>query len=460
MSWKRVKLGELLTESKIESIKSDPDKRITVRLNLKGVEKRPYERGVEGATKYFIRKGGQFIYGKQNLFKGAFGIIPKELDGFESSSDIPAFDIDKKCLSEWLMFYLRQGNFYLSFESIATGTGSRRIQPARLFEVEIPLPSVKEQQKIINDCNFIEKKYCQISDELILQQSYLQQLRQSILQEAVQGKLSEQNPLDEDAATLLKRIKAEKQKLIKEGKLKKEKELPPIKEDEIPFELPKGWVWCRFGELIENVNNGLYKPEQYYKPEGIISLRMYNIQDGEINFCAAKRVILNDDEKETYKLQHNDILVNRVNSADLVGKAAIIPRFGEIIVYESMNMRVRLFYKNELAEYINLYLRTDDVKRYFTSSLKQAISQASINQTQLKNLLIALPPVVEQQSIVAKVQQVQQQLNRLESQVQQSREYAEQLLQAVLKEAFEKKGTVYEENEMLSMAAEDEEIII
>jgi restriction endonuclease S subunit len=141
MSWKRVRLGDILTESKIESVQCDPDRRITVRLNFKGVEKRPFEKGVEGGTKYYVRKAGQFIYGKQNLFKGAFGLVPEELDDYESSQDIPTFDIHTKCLPEWLIYFLRQGNFYQSLENIATGTGSRRIQPSRLFDVEIPLPS-------------------------------------------------------------------------------------------------------------------------------------------------------------------------------------------------------------------------------------------------------------------------------------------------------------------------------
>ena len=110
MSWKKVKLGDILIESKDESAKSDPDKRITVRLNIKGVEKRAFEPGIEGATKYYVRKARQFIYGKQNLFKGAFGIIPKELDGFESSSDIPAFDVSSECLPQWLFYFLKQGD--------------------------------------------------------------------------------------------------------------------------------------------------------------------------------------------------------------------------------------------------------------------------------------------------------------------------------------------------------------
>lgn len=89
--WEEKRLGQMLTESKIPITDSNPQKRITVRLNLKGVEKREFKgTEAENATYFFVRSSGQFIYGKQNIHKGAFGIIPEELDGYESSQDIPA----------------------------------------------------------------------------------------------------------------------------------------------------------------------------------------------------------------------------------------------------------------------------------------------------------------------------------------------------------------------------------
>ena len=114
--WKKVKLGDLWKESKIESLNPDSNKRIKVKLNVLGVEKRSAKNDEKGATKYFIRKSGQFVYGKQNLHKGAFGIIPKELDNFESSSDIPAFDIIPECNPEWIYYFLKQGSFYKKLE--------------------------------------------------------------------------------------------------------------------------------------------------------------------------------------------------------------------------------------------------------------------------------------------------------------------------------------------------------
>ncbi len=129
MAWKVVRLGDILTESKIESPVPSIEKRIRVLLNAKGVIKRPEKKETKGATKYFIRKAGQFIYGKQNVHKGAFGIIPDELDGFESTSDLPAFDVDDTCLPQWIDYYFKQGGFYLSLISIARGAATKRVQP-------------------------------------------------------------------------------------------------------------------------------------------------------------------------------------------------------------------------------------------------------------------------------------------------------------------------------------------
>jgi len=147
--WMEKEISEVIEESRIPSNQSSPDKRITVRLNLMGIEKREV-RGTEaeGATKFFIRKKGQFIYGKQNLHKGAFGIIPDELDGFESSQDIPAFDFKEGFDSKYFVYYLSQESVHPELEKISTGTGSKRIHPRDFLKILFPFPKLTEQQKI------------------------------------------------------------------------------------------------------------------------------------------------------------------------------------------------------------------------------------------------------------------------------------------------------------------------
>jgi type I restriction enzyme, S subunit len=434
MIWNTVKLGDLLVESRIESDEPDPDKRITVRLNLKGVEKRPFEAGVEGGTKYYVRKAGQFIYGKQNLFKGAFGIVPNELDGFESSQDIPAFDVRKDCLPEWITYYFNQNDYYKTLESLATGTGSRRIQPTRLFELEIPLPDIQEQNRIIKSIKKLEGRFDNLFVEIDQQLSCLQLLRRTFLQEAVQGKLTKQEANDEPASELLKRIIAEKQKLIKEGKLKKEKELPPITEDEIPFELPKGWVCCRLTDIGKFCGGGTP------------STNNVDYWSGNIPWVTPKDM---KDEIITKSIDHISQAAINNSSAKLIDRGSIlivvrgmvlikaIPiAINEVTVTINQDMKAITMYVQELNKYIQLFLlaRQNELKAVVERSTH---GTGKLDTEILTHLPIPLPPLAEQRRIVAKVQQLQKQLHHLETQGQQSRQYAQQLLQTILKDAFE-----------------------
>lgn len=147
--YKTKKVKDFLTESKIEGT-DDINKRLTVKLNLKGItvrESKTIEK--EGATKQFIRKSGQFIYGKQNLHKGAFGIVPKELDGYLSSSDIPSFDFKGEIEPKWFYYYFSRKSFYESLESLSTGTGSKRISPKEFLNIKLIVPELKEQHRIV-----------------------------------------------------------------------------------------------------------------------------------------------------------------------------------------------------------------------------------------------------------------------------------------------------------------------
>ena len=143
-----VKIGSILTESRIPDRQNDPKKRLSVRLHLKGVEAREH-RGTEsnGATAYFVRKAGQFIYGKQNVFRGSVGIVPTELDGYSSTQDIPAFDVSDNVYKNWLLLLFSYPNFYKKLELYASGSGAKRLHPKELFKIKIALPSYEEQKQ-------------------------------------------------------------------------------------------------------------------------------------------------------------------------------------------------------------------------------------------------------------------------------------------------------------------------
>jgi type I restriction enzyme, S subunit len=184
--WTEMQLGDFIIESRIPSINNDVNKRITVKLNLKGIEKRDVRGSeAEGATYYFIRKKCQFIYGKQNLHKGAFGIIPDELDGFESSQDIPTFDFQDGVSPSYFMFFMSQESFYQSLEKISTGTGSKRIHPENLFKVNVKFPPIKEQTAIAQVLQAADK-------EISLLKAKAEKLRvqkKGLMQQLLTGKI-------------------------------------------------------------------------------------------------------------------------------------------------------------------------------------------------------------------------------------------------------------------------------
>jgi type I restriction enzyme S subunit len=264
-----------------------------------------------------------------------------------------------------------------------------------------------------------------ILKELDQQQTYLQLLRQSILQEAVQGKLTKQDPNEEPATVLLQRIKAEKAKLIKEGKLKKEKELPPITEDEIPFELPEGWVWCRIGDISECLDHIRRPIKKELRKEGTVPYYGANGQVGLIDEYLFDEDLVLVVEDETFIGRTKPFSYIIKGKSWVNNHAHVLRPAGKITV-----------------EFLNILLCRYD----FIPLTSGTTGRKKLTKQGLLAAIISLPPLPEQQRIVAKVQQLQLQLSKLEGQVQQSRQYEQQLLQSVLQESFEDKVKRNREN--------------
>jgi restriction endonuclease S subunit len=436
--WKLVKLGDVLTESKVESMNPSTSRRIRVRLNTNGIEKRPNTNEKVGSTKYFIRTAGQFIYGRQNLHKGAFGIVPNELDGFESSLDIPAFDVSNQCLSEWIELFLKQGNYYLKLEKIASGVGSKRISPKRFLELEIPLPDINEQKEIIERASSQLSKQSLLKYEVNSQQNLLKKLRQQILQDAIEGKLTkdwrEKNPDVEPASELLKRIQAEKEQLIKDKKLKKQKALPVITDDEKPFVLPESWEWCRLGQITQikggkRVSNGykLLKKQTPYIYIRVSDMKNLTISDKDLHYIDSdmrKKI-------ERYIIRKDDLYIVIVGGT--IGKCGSIPS-----KFDGMNLTenaARIILFNSDKQYLLNTLSGIFCQNQFSDRTKRVgVQKMALNR--LKTTIVSFPPLQEQKEIVKKVEKLFAICDQLEEQITSSQTNAEQLMQSVLKEAF------------------------
>ncbi|MGX9685887.1 restriction endonuclease subunit S [Deinococcus wulumuqiensis] len=146
--WEETELSHVIRESRVPA-EDELGKRLTVSLHLRGVSVRDERDNSEvGKTIYYRRKAGQFIYGKQNIFRGSMGIVPDKLDGYLSSQDLPAFDVASGFSVHYLYEYFARAGFYEGLEKIATGTGSKRVHPETLYKLRIPFPPLPEQQAI------------------------------------------------------------------------------------------------------------------------------------------------------------------------------------------------------------------------------------------------------------------------------------------------------------------------
>src|SRR5690554_200182 len=439
-SWEYVFLNELLSESKIIDDNPDPNRKIRVRLNCNGVEKRPLMSEKKGATKNYIRKSGQFIYGKQNFHKGAFGVIPIELDGFSSSGDLPAFDVDSRCLPEWINYWFKTDNRYLNLAKHAKGVGSQRVNVKSFLQEKIALPSLKQQSQIIDKINKRKLTAESFKTEQTTQATLLSQLRQAILQEAIEGKLTadwrKENPIrkgdpDFDAEALLEKIQAGKEKLIEEGKIKKQKPLAPIKAEEVPFELPEGWVWTRLGEICSKITDGFHNTPPK-KTTGVPYIAATHVNEDFIDWANCHYVDEIYHRELYYKAfpQIGELLV--VNIGAGCGIAAIID-----VDYEFSFKNTAILKFNQdyiLNKYLLFYfiLNRPDIYSDLTKGGLQPFLSLSI----LNHILIPLPPFTEQQAIVERVEKLLSMVDELEKQVSERKEQSEQLMQAVLREAF------------------------
>jgi type I restriction enzyme S subunit len=169
-------------------------------------------------------------------------------------------------------------------------------------------------------------------------------------------------------------------------------------------DLPEGWMQAELGHFIESMANGIYKPESFYAPEGFPCLRMYNIQDGEIVLKKVKRMRLTAEEIEQYQLLEGDILVNRVNSRELVGKAAICGAFAEPTIFESKNIRLRLKRDVVNPKYVNYLLLSNPYRQHLSDGSKQTVGMATVSQPHLRALLLPFPPLKEQERIVCRLE--------------------------------------------------------
>jgi type I restriction enzyme S subunit len=243
-------------------------------------------------------------------------------------------------------------------------------------------------------------------DLLFTTEQSIDQLKQTILQLAVMGKLAPQNPSDEPAIILLEKIAEEKAQLIADKKIKKQKALPTITNEEKPFELPSEWEWSRIIDASLFTEYGTSE-KAFEGTDGVPVLKMGDIQSGKVLHGGQKVVPSTIDDLPNLYLDYGDVLYNRTNSAALVGKTGMFEGDSGCYTFASYLIRIRCHFQCVTPQYLTLSMNTPLFRRtQIDPYVKQQCGQANVNGTLMKSMIISLPPLAEQHRIVEKVEEL------------------------------------------------------
>lgn len=312
------------------------------------------------------------------------------------------------------LLYLSKSNAFIN-NGVAnfTGTaGQQRIGKDFVAQYLLPLPPLSEQHRIVEAIEIALAKIDKLkTDETKLddiQKAFPNKLRASLLQSAIQGQLTEQLPEDGNARDLLKEIEAEKARLIEEKIIKKEKPLPPITEEEIPFEIPENWAWVRLGDLSIFINgdrSANYPTEKDFVPTGIPFFGAKDMIRNQLGYNPNLRFISEEKFKSlrSGKLQHLDFVCLLRGS---IGKYAFFPKNekfdtgfinAQMVIIRALHIEMVHYFESLFKSY------------YFESFIKEASSGTAVKQLAaetLRALMIPLPPLAEQERIVKKLDEI------------------------------------------------------
>ncbi|MFC5077102.1 EcoKI restriction-modification system protein HsdS [Vibrio thalassae] len=271
-------------------------------------------------------------------------------------------------------------------------------------------------------------------DTLFTTEESIEQLKQTVLQLAVMGKLVPQDPNDEPAAKLLERIGEEKAQLIKEKKIKKQKALPPIADDEKLFELANGWCFARFDDICTGITSGSTPPkDKFIESEGVPYLKVYNIRNQEIDFNYKEQFV--DSVHHKTKLTRSilypgDVVMNIVGPP--LGKVAIIPDS-----YPEWNCNQAIVVFRPIEPLLNKYIYTYLTAGLFLQSIELigTAGQDNISVTKSRSIVLPMPPLEEQHRIVTKVKELMVVCEQLKARLKESQITQLQVTDAIVEQA-------------------------
>lgn len=345
-------------------------------------------------------------------------------------------ELDARYLHQYLQFYkdiilvpLMKGaaNVSLSMKDIAT--------------VEFPLPPIERQRELSNLFVSLQEKQKELSAEYEKQTDYAKLLRQNILQQAIEGKLTvdwrKQNPVqkgnpDYDAEALFEQIQKER------NSEKKQKELSPITDEEKPFEIPEGWKWVRLGDVSNKIEAGksILCNEKIPSDDEIGIVKTGVCSFGKFKENESKTCLSKNDWNDEYEIKKGDFLIGRANTLELVGSCVIVDSINKKLMLSDKILRI--VFCNFVNHFFILYMMKSKFLRsqIEKSSTGSSPTMKNISQESIKNYVLPLPSLKEQDEIVNKVETLLAKVTTLENQIQDRKLLSDKLIFGIIKEAF------------------------
>jgi type I restriction enzyme S subunit len=437
--------------------------------------------------KYTDKKGFDFL-SKSSIEGGEF-VVANVGAGVGTTLEVPNIDmpatlapnmfmivLSKLIAKRYFLYYSQSPVYKRYIELVNAGTGQPKINKTEYKNCKLPLPSTEEQHRIVAKvdelmalCDQLEAQteasidahktlvevllatltdaknadelndnwqtISQHFDALFTTQASIEQLKQTILQLAVMGKLVKQNPNDEPAAKLLERIATEKQQLIKDGKIKKQKPLSPITDEFKPFGLPVGWEFERFGNLTSRLGSGSTPRggQSAYVEEGVIFLRSQNVwNDGlKLDDTAYISDVTNEKMNNT-QVFPGDVLLN-ITGASL-GRSTIFPEHLKIANVSQHVTIIRLI-EESMGLFVHLGILSPLVQRLVWGR-QVGMAIEGLSKKVLELFEFPVPPLAEQQRIVAKVDELMTLCDSLKANLKQAQTTQLHLTDAIVEKAF------------------------
>lgn len=429
-TWQKVKIGNFLYER--EGKYKPNAKEVEGLSRIEKIDfKGNFHIGVKPSrTNLILVKRGDLVISGINVAKGAMGIYMGEED-VVATIHYSSYTFDKTKINlEYFKRFLKSPEFIRLLNEQVKGGIKTEIKPKHILPLEISLPDIVTQNEIVSNFEKIENDIAELDYDVRHQQNLLKQLKQTILQEAIEGKLTskwrEQNSDVEPASMLLKKIQAEKPKKLAENK-------KGIIE---PFEIPMTWQWIKLNSLIDKergITYGIVKMGKEPLDDGVPALRCSDVKYRNITIENVRKVT--HDISMQYKrtiLQGGEILLNIRGT---LGGCSIVPASlkGFNIAREISLIPI---YNEKYTKYIFNVLTSPYFDFQIQNNLR-GIAYKGLNLNLLKNFPIPMPPLEEQKEIVSIIEKLFAICDQLEEQINSSKENVDMLMKTVLKEAFE-----------------------